>query len=618
MVADVALKRGGTDMRFAFKESLNASWAPEKYGVDMTGALGPASVTAERKGEVMAFAVKTPAAAPTLEIPVVSNLVLMDNMIAAPYQVLLNMMGGKPGAVTVVVPFQMSKVPGALEGGGSATGTLDGKPVTVTKLLFKVASVTTEVYAEAGTNRLLRVFVPEQDAELVREGFVPAAAPAAPTIKMPAGVTESDVTFKTIDGAPYTAVLCLPSAGAPAALVVMMQGSGPQDRDETIGPNKPFRDIAWGLAERGVATLRFDKRTYAFPKSYKGSLESESIDDAVDALGFVRKLQGVDASKLFVLGHSLGGLAAVYVAQKAPVRGMILMSAPGRPMDQVIRDQVRTLNAAVGEPKLAEILKMQDDIMAKVRAGTATAKDLSGQPPDADPRHDRSRPDCRAQEVRGADARAQGRQGRAGLPGRLRRAAGGCRVAARFGSEALPGPDPHLHADEWPAEVPRDSFSRGGSPAAVLETIAELGEEDREVGPQAATRAARVGIRQAAPQRPPRGRKPQAGLVIRVMSDTGPPARRWAMDHHPLDFGRAPFLVIWEVTRACALACVHCRAEAIARRDPAELTTGEGMRLIDQVRAFGTPAPLFVLTGGDPMWRKDLAPLVRYADPNRA
>jgi AdoMet-dependent heme synthase len=80
-----------------------------------------------------------------------------------------------------------------------------------------------------------------------------------------------------------------------------------------------------------------------------------------------------------------------------------------------------------------------------------------------------------------------------------------------------------------------------------------------------------------------------------------------------LDFSRAPFLVIWEVTRACALACVHCRADAIARRDPGELSTAEGMQLIDQVRSFGAPPPLLVLTGGDPMWRRDLADLVRYA-----
>jgi radical SAM protein len=79
------------------------------------------------------------------------------------------------------------------------------------------------------------------------------------------------------------------------------------------------------------------------------------------------------------------------------------------------------------------------------------------------------------------------------------------------------------------------------------------------------------------------------------------------------DFDRAPFLVIWEVTRACALSCVHCRADAIPRRNPRELTTEEGFRLIDQVCAFGDTPPLFVLTGGDPMRRPDLAELVRYA-----
>ena len=81
----------------------------------------------------------------------------------------------------------------------------------------------------------------------------------------------------------------------------------------------------------------------------------------------------------------------------------------------------------------------------------------------------------------------------------------------------------------------------------------------------------------------------------------------------PTDFSRAPFLVIWEVTRACALACVHCRADAIPCRDRRELSTTEGLALIDQVLAFGDPAPLLVLTGGDPMRRPDLAAFVRYA-----
>jgi len=68
-------------------------------------------------------------------------------------------------------------------------------------------------------------------------------------------------------------------------------------------------------------------------------------------------------------------------------------------------------------------------------------------------------------------------------------------------------------------------------------------------------------------------------------------------------FARAPFIVVWETTRACALACVHCRAEAMPHRDPDELTTEEARRLIDRVAAFGDPPPLFVFTGGDPLRR---------------
>jgi radical SAM protein len=77
-------------------------------------------------------------------------------------------------------------------------------------------------------------------------------------------------------------------------------------------------------------------------------------------------------------------------------------------------------------------------------------------------------------------------------------------------------------------------------------------------------------------------------------------------------FDQAPFIVIWETTRACALACVHCRAEAIPQRDPRELTTDEGRALMDRVAAFGDPPPLLVLTGGDPLRRPDLVDLVAY------
>ncbi|MHB1223576.1 MAG: TIGR04053 family radical SAM/SPASM domain-containing protein, partial [Gemmatimonadaceae bacterium] len=77
-----------------------------------------------------------------------------------------------------------------------------------------------------------------------------------------------------------------------------------------------------------------------------------------------------------------------------------------------------------------------------------------------------------------------------------------------------------------------------------------------------------------------------------------------------VDFDRAPFLVIWETTQACDLACLHCRASAVPDRDPGELTPAAARRLIDTVRGFGRP--LFVLTGGDPLKRPDTVELVRY------
>ena len=78
-----------------------------------------------------------------------------------------------------------------------------------------------------------------------------------------------------------------------------------------------------------------------------------------------------------------------------------------------------------------------------------------------------------------------------------------------------------------------------------------------------------------------------------------------------MNFDLSPMLVIWETTQACDLACVHCRASAQSQRNPAELTTDDAFVLLDQVRAFGSP--LMVFTGGDPLKRHDLFPLMKYS-----
>ncbi|MHB1569649.1 MAG: radical SAM protein, partial [Solirubrobacteraceae bacterium] len=79
------------------------------------------------------------------------------------------------------------------------------------------------------------------------------------------------------------------------------------------------------------------------------------------------------------------------------------------------------------------------------------------------------------------------------------------------------------------------------------------------------------------------------------------------------DFDLAPFTIAWEVTRACAYACAHCRADAQPRRDPGELDTAEALALIEQLAGFGND-PILVLTGGDPLMRRDLFELAAHAD----
>jgi radical SAM protein len=80
-----------------------------------------------------------------------------------------------------------------------------------------------------------------------------------------------------------------------------------------------------------------------------------------------------------------------------------------------------------------------------------------------------------------------------------------------------------------------------------------------------------------------------------------------------MDFNERPFTVVWETTRACDLACLHCRAEAIAQRSAAELSFEEAQGLVQSVKAFGAPYPLFILTGGDPAKRSDIFDIISYA-----
>ena len=153
------------------------------------------------------------------------------------------------------------------------------------------------------------------------------------------------------------ATLTLPQGDGPFPAVVLVHGSGPHDRDETIGPNKPFLDLAEGLADHGIAVLRYEKRTKAHPEAFAGGIftvDDETVDDAVAAVALLRKQADIDLSHIFVAGHSLGALMAPRIGQRDPaIAGLILLAAPASKLEDIVVRQTRYLAKLQGQSDTA-------------------------------------------------------------------------------------------------------------------------------------------------------------------------------------------------------------------------------------------------------------------------
>ena len=175
---------------------------------------------------------------------------------------------------------------------------------------------------------------------------------------------ETEVTVGNGEWA-LPATLSMPEGNGPFPVVVLVHGSGPQDRDETIGPNKPFRDLAWGLASQGIAVLRYEKRT----KTHAGrmtpemvarvTVQEEVIDDALSAVQLLRQTPGIDLGGIYVLGHSLGGTLAPRIGQQDPsIAGLIIMAGMTRPFEDAVLDQytyIYNLSGAMSGGQKAEL-----------------------------------------------------------------------------------------------------------------------------------------------------------------------------------------------------------------------------------------------------------------------
>jgi len=178
-------------------------------------------------------------------------------------------------------------------------------------------------------------------------------------------------------GWPLPGTLTVPVGPGPFRAAVLVHGSGPNDRDETIGPNKPFKDLAWGLATRGLAVLRYDKRTLVHGQrvvqhAATFTVDDETVADAVAAVGLLRRTATIDGKRVFVVGHSLGGMLAPRIAQQVPdLGGIVIMAGLTRKVEDTMLDQFEYIFRSDGTVTADEQQKLDE-----VRAAVAAIKAL--------------------------------------------------------------------------------------------------------------------------------------------------------------------------------------------------------------------------------------------------
>jgi dienelactone hydrolase len=227
------------------------------------------------------------------------------------------------------------------------------------------------------------------DKKIAGLGFTPPKKPydfKPPAYAKPESFTESKVIVGSGEWT-LPATLTIPKGQGPFPAIVLVHGSGPHDRDETIGPNKPFRDLAWGLASQGIAVLRYEKRTKEHGVKFIAikdfSIKEETVDDALAAVALLRQNKPIDAKRIMVLGHSLGALAAPRIGEQDPgIAGLILLAGNARPLEDLILEQMIYLYSLDGtsadthKEEIDKIKKQVERVKDPKLAADAKSADL--------------------------------------------------------------------------------------------------------------------------------------------------------------------------------------------------------------------------------------------------
>jgi len=208
--------------------------------------------------------------------------------------------------------------------GTSRISRVDGRSYVMTNMVFSKRTMESISACDATGKIGFFEWSGASDAEEKILGAKPQSGPGGIRI-LPATVPSQ--------WGPLPAILTLPKGNAPFPAVVLVAGAGPNDENETLGPNKPFEDLANGLAANGIASLRYEKSIRAYPAEagldQTLTVDDEVTNDAVTALNILHSTKQVNAREIFLLGHSLGAMMVPRIVERSPlVVGAIMMALP--------------------------------------------------------------------------------------------------------------------------------------------------------------------------------------------------------------------------------------------------------------------------------------------------
>jgi len=277
------------------------------------------------------------------------------------------------------IPVQLTQTAGQAKRTGQATVVVEQEPyrTVIIPMEFEKGVLNWKIIFSPDSEgaKVVGLWVePPDESQPGAEGgdgggrSIPLATSGAPYVN-----AASYNEFPTqVDGLP--AALSVPVTAtpeSPAPVVVLVHGSGPNDMDETVGANRVFLDIAQGLASKGIAVLRYTKRTRIEPEMSNNvnlTVQEEAINDALAALKAVRESQGLDGTRTFILGHSLGGFVGPDIAkQDGQLAGLILLGAPTSLTPQTVIDQMDYIIANATQAPPPEQLAMIEDMKKQFR-----------------------------------------------------------------------------------------------------------------------------------------------------------------------------------------------------------------------------------------------------------